>query len=226
VPDVRPASAIAALVTGCCDTVFRIGTHWVNVKTVPLEPGTVTRASDERGRVLVVEDEDHLAELYTDYLDEDYDVRTAYGGVEAMEMLSSDLDVVLLDRRMPVVSGNEVLAEIEERGVQCRVAMVTAVDPDFDIIDMGCDDYIVKPVTRDDLREVVDRLMTVTEYDDRMRELTARRLKRNVLQVEKSSSELRESEEFQRLQSEIADLEAEIEAIGEEIGTDDVTHHL
>jgi len=186
----------------------------------------VTRASDERGRVLVVEDEDHLAELYTDYLDEDYDVRTAYGGVEAMEMLSSDLDVVLLDRRMPVVSGNEVLAEIEERGVQCRVAMVTAVDPDFDIIDMGCDDYIVKPVTRDDLREVVDRLMTVTEYDDRMRELTARRLKRNVLQVEKSSSELRESEEFQRLQSEIADLEAEIEAIGEEIGTDDVTHHL
>ena len=198
----------------------------MNVKSVPLERWAVTQGSDERGTVLVVEDEDHLAELYTDYLGEDYDVRTAYGGVEAMEMLSSDLDVVLLDRRMPVVSGNEVLAEIEERGVQCRVAMVTAVDPDFDIIDMGCDDYIVKPVTRDDLREVVDRLMTVTEYDDRMRELTARRLKRNVLQVEKSSSELRESDEFQRLQSEIADLEAEIEAIGEEIGTDDVTHHL
>jgi len=186
----------------------------------------VTQGSDERGRVLVVEDEDHLAELYTDYLDEDYDVRTAYGGVEALEMLSSDLDVVLLDRRMPVVSGNEVLAEIEERGVQCRVAMVTAVDPDFDIIDMGCDDYIVKPVTRDDLREVVDRLMTVTEYDDRMRELTAKRLKRNVLQVEKSAGELRESSEFQRLQEEIADLEAEIESIGEEIGTDDVSHHL
>jgi len=186
----------------------------------------VTQGSDARGRVLVVEDEDHLAELYTDYLDEDYDVRTAYGGVEAMEMLSSDLDVVLLDRRMPIISGNEVLAEIEERGVQCRVAMVTAVDPDFDIIDMGCDDYIVKPVTRDDLREVVDRLMTVTEYDDRMRELTAKRLKRNVLQVEKSAGELRESSEFQRLQTEIADLEAEIETIGEEIGTDDVTHHL
>jgi DNA-binding response OmpR family regulator len=198
----------------------------VKVKSVPLELFLVTQGSDERGSILVVEDEDHLAELYTDYLDGDYDVRTAYGGVEAMEMLSSDLDVVLLDRRMPVVTGNEVLAEIEERGVQCRVAMVTAVDPDFDIIDMGCDDYIVKPVTRDDLQEVVDRLMRVTEYDDRMRELTAKRLKRNVLQVEKSASQLRDSEEFQRLQSEIDDLEAEIEAIGEEIGTEDVTHHL
>jgi len=199
----------------------------VKVKTVPAERAvTVSQASDERGTVLVVEDEDHLAELYTDYLADDYDVRTAYAGVEALEMLSSDLDVVLLDRRMPVVSGNEVLAEIEDRGLQCRVAMVTAVDPDFDIIDMGCDDYIVKPVTREDITEVVGRLMKVTEYDDRMRELTAKRLKRNVLQIEKSENELRQSDEFARLQDEIADLERDIEDIAEEIGTEDVTHEL
>ena len=59
---------------------------------------------------------------------------------------------------VPVVSGNEVLAETEERGLPCRVAMVTAVDPDFDIIDMGCDDYLVKPIARADLLDVVDRL--------------------------------------------------------------------
>ena len=201
--------------------------RWVNVKSVPAEHAPiVTQGSDGPGTVLVVEDEDHLAELYTDYLSEEYDVRTAYGGVEALEMLASDLDVVLLDRRMPVISGNEVLAEIEERGLQCRVAMVTAVDPDFDIIDMGCDDYIVKPVTRDAIREVVDRLMRVTEYDERMRELTAKRLKRNVLQIEKSTTELQNSEEFQRLQDDIADLEAEIDEIADEIGTDDVTHKL
>jgi len=201
--------------------------EWVKVKTLPHEHAvTVTQGSDGPGTVLVVEDEDHLAELYTDYLSDEYDVRTAYGGVEALEMLSSDLDVVLLDRRMPVISGNEVLADIEERGLQCRVAMVTAVDPDFDIIDMGCDDYIVKPVTRDAIREVVDRLMRVTEYDERMRELTAKRLKRNVLQIEKSTTELRNSEEFQCLQDDIADLEDEIDDIAEEIGSDDVTHKL
>ena len=64
--------------------------------------------------VLVVEDETHLAELYSEYLDDNYDVRTAYGGVEAIEMLASELGVVLLDRRMPIVSGNEVLAAIGE----------------------------------------------------------------------------------------------------------------
>ena len=199
----------------------------MKVKTLPLERAvTVTQGSDGPGTVLVVEDEDHLAELYSDYLSDEYDVRTAYGGTEALEMLSSDLDVVLLDRRMPVVSGSEVLAEIEERGYQCRVAMVTAVDPDFDIIDMGCDDYIVEPVTRDAIREVVDRLMRVTEYDERMRELTAKRLKRNVLQVEKSRTELEDSEGYQRLQNDIATLEAEIDEIAEEIGTDDVSHEL
>jgi DNA-binding response OmpR family regulator len=195
----------------------------VKVKTVPAKHrDTVTQASDYRGTVLVVEDEDHLANLYTDCLSDEYDVRTAYGGVEACEMLSSELDVILLDRRMPVVSGSEVLAEIKERDLECRVAMVTAVDPDFDIIDMGCDDYLVKPVTRDAVRDVLDRLMRITEYDERMRELTAKRVKRNVLEVEKSATELENSEAFQRLQGEIADLEDEVEEITDQIETDDV----
>lgn len=184
----------------------------------------MTQGTDET--VLVVEDEDHLAELYTDYLSDTYDVRTAYSGIEAIEMLASDLDVILLDRRMPVVSGNEVLAEIEERSLQCRVAMVTAVDPDFDIIDMGCDDYIVKPVTRDDLLTVVDRLMRVTEYDERMRELTAKKLKRNVLKIEKSPTELRESSEFDGLENEIGALEDEIENLADDLGTDYVARKL
>jgi DNA-binding response OmpR family regulator len=138
-------------------------------------------------------------------------------GVEAIEMLSSEIDVVLLDRRMPVVSGNEVLAEIEERALQCRVAMVTAVDPDFDIIDMGCDDYIVKPVTKNGLLEVVDRLVRLAEYNDRMRDLSAKKLKRNVLQVEKSKTELQNSQEFQRLQTEIASLESELDELAEDL---------
>ena len=68
--------------------------------------------------------------------------------------------------------------------------------------------------------------MRVTEYDERMRELTAKRLKRNVLQVEKSRTELEDSEGYQRLQNDIATLEAEIDEIAEEIGTDDVSHEL
>ena len=176
----------------------------------------------DRGTVLVVEDEQHLADLYTDYLSERYEVRTAYSGREAIEMLADDLDVILLDRRMPVVSGNEVLAAIEEGGYEFRVAMVTAVDPDFDIIDLGVDDYLVKPVSQNALLDVVDRLLTITEYSERLQELTSKKLKRNVLQVEKPESELHESERYADLEAEIDRLEQTLDDLSEDLSEEDL----
>ena len=180
---------------------------------------TAAIVTDESARttVLVVENEQHLADLYGEYLPDRYDVRTAYNGADALETLDQSVDVVLLDRRMPVMSGNEVLAAIENRDVEVRVAMVTAVDPDFDIIDLGVDDYVVKPVSKDTLVSVVERLETVAEYNDRQKRLTAKKLKRNVLEVEKARPELEASERFSELQAEIESLEAEVEALETEI---------
>lgn len=167
--------------------------------------------------VLVVDDERQLADLYADFLADRYEVRVACGGEAAIESLTSDLDVVLLDRRMPSVSGNEVLARIEELALDVRIAMVTAINPDFDIIDLGIDDYLVKPVTRDEVRETVDRLVALEEYDARARELSAKKVKRNVLAVEKSREELRTSEGYRRLTEEIATLEDQLDEIAERI---------
>jgi len=171
----------------------------------------------ERTTVLVVEDEQHLADLYAEYLPEHYDVQTAYNGADALEILDEAVDIVLLDRRMPVMSGNEVLAAIEERSIDVRVAMVTAVDPDFDIIDLGVDDYVVKPVGKDTLVGVVERLETVAEYNDRQKRLTAKKLKRNVLEVEKARPELEASERFSALEAEIEELESQVQALETEI---------
>ncbi|GGN89594.1 MULTISPECIES: response regulator transcription factor [Haloarcula] len=181
----------------------------------------VVTSEDETPTVLIVEDEQHLADLYTDYLSDQFDVETAYSGEEGIEMLSPTVDVVLLDRRMPVVSGNEVLAEIEERSLDCRVAMVTAVNPDFDIIDMGVDDYLVKPVTREDLTDVVDRLDKIATYNEELQRLTSRKLKRNVLQVEKTQAELDGSEQYRRLQSEIADIEKRVDTLAAELDVEE-----
>lgn len=173
-----------------------------------------------QARVLIVEDETDLAEMYDEYLPE-YDTSIAYGGEQALDSLSEEYEIILLDRRMPVVSGNEVLAEIEEQKLDCRVAMVTAVNPDFDIIDLRIDDYIVKPVTRGELRETVDRLLKLEEYNERMQQLTSKKLKRNVLQVEKTRAELSESAEFEQLQAEIVALEAELDSLADELNVDD-----
>ncbi len=180
----------------------------------------------EAAKVLIVEDEQELADLYHDYLRDAYDVDMAYSGEEAIEMLSDEYDAVLLDRRMPVVSGNEVVAAIEEQNVQCRVAMVTAVNPDFDIIDLQIDDYLVKPVTRQEVLDTVDRLLTINEYNDRVQELTSKKLKRNVLEVEKTKSELKESDEFEQLAAEIEELEVEVESIADELDAENLERYI
>ncbi|WP_262177959.1 response regulator [Haloarcula laminariae] len=176
---------------------------------------------DATPTVLIVEDEQHLADLYTDYLTDSFDVRTAYSGEEGLERLSEDIDVVLLDRRMPVVSGNEVLAEIEEQSLSCRVAMVTAVNPDFDIIEMGVDDYLVKPVTQRELTDVVERLQKITAYNEQLQALTTRKLKRNVLQVEKTRTELERSQRYQRLQSEIAEISDRVDELAADLNVEE-----
>ena len=171
--------------------------------------------------VLVVEDEQHLADLYTDYLADRYEVITAYSGEEALDLVSNEIDVVLLDRRMPVVSGNDVLAAIEERGLRCRVAMVTAVNPDFDIIGIGIDDYLIKPVTREDLRDVVERLQKIASYNDQLQALTAKKLKRNVLQLEKTKTELDESDRYQELVVDIRDIEASVDELADDLDVEE-----
>lgn len=59
---------------------------------------------DTRPTVLIVEDEQALADLYADRLGEAYVVETAYDGREALEQLDEGIDVVLLDRRMRSVT--------------------------------------------------------------------------------------------------------------------------
>ena len=166
---------------------------------------------DEKPTILVVEDERALIELYVRWLEDDYDVRTAEGGEAALEHLDEDVDVVLLDRLMPGMSGDEVLAELRERTTDCKVAMVTAVEPDFDVITMGFDDYLTKPVERDELLETVQRLLSRTEFAGLEQELYALASKQAALRSSKPDEELRESDEFAELEARIADLRTELD---------------
>jgi len=156
--------------------------------------------------VLVVEDERALIELYVRWLDEEYDVRTAEGGEEALEKFDGDVDVTLLDRLMPGMSGDEVLEAVRERDTDCKVTMVTAVEPDFDVITMGFDDYLTKPVEQETLLETIDRLLSRTEYVDLEQELYALVSKQAALEASKSVEELEKSEEFADLEERIAEV--------------------
>jgi DNA-binding response OmpR family regulator len=178
---------------------------------------------DGRPRVLLVEDERMLAEIYASWLSDRYDVETAYDGEAALDAYDGTVDVVLLDRRMPGTSGDQVLERIREGTGECRVAMVSAVTPDFDVYDMGFDAYLVKPVTESELRDLVDRLIRVGDYDAGLQRHFALSSKLALLQGHKSRDELEASEEYATLRAELADLDRELsDTVGdisaEEIG--------
>ncbi|MDR5656666.1 response regulator [Halodesulfurarchaeum sp. HSR-GB] len=167
--------------------------------------------SEATPTVMIVDDEVNITELFGVWLEADYDVRMANSGEEALAELDESVDVVLLDRRMPGLSGDEVLEEIRDRGYDCRVAMVTAVDPDFDVIEMGFDDYLTKPIDREGLESAIESLLDRKEYDDAMQEYYALTSKKAALESSKPASELEASEEYAELKAEIETLEGDLE---------------
>jgi two-component system response regulator AdeR len=181
----------------------------------------MSEAREDRPVVLIVEDEPDLADLYATWLRDEYTSRVTYGGTEALEALDDDVSVVLLDRRMPEMSGDAVLEAIRDRGIDCRVAMVTAVEPDFDIVAMGFDDYLVKPVSKDALRGTVESLHLRSTYDEGVQHLFSLASKKALLESEKSRTALADNEEYAELAEELDDLRAELDETVQELGQQD-----
>lgn len=99
--------------------------------------------------ILIADDEPEIAEILDAYLRrEGFRTGCAANGQEALDLHASlRPDLVLLDVRMPVRDGWDVLGELRRRG-DTPVVMVTALDQDFDKLQalrIGADDYIVKP---------------------------------------------------------------------------------
>jgi DNA-binding NtrC family response regulator len=179
-----------------------------------------TDSDDRRPVVLAVDDEPRVVEAFGLWLEDDYDVRTATSGEEALEVADADVDVALLDRQMPGMTGDDVLDELRERGLDVRVAMVTGVDPDVDIVEMPFEEYVQKPVDGDALHDVVERLLDLEQYDDSVDELYGVVQKRVTLEAELPESALADNEEYQRLREREAELEDETASVIESIDDD------
>jgi DNA-binding response OmpR family regulator len=145
----------------------------------------------------------------------------ATDGETALELVDDDTDVVLLDRLMPGLSGDEVLESIRERGLDCRVAMVTAVEPDFDVLSMGFDDYVVKPLFRADIQRLVRGLIERDAYDRQLSELFSTVSKLAALESHKEPDELADSEEYQQLKAELERTRERVEQLEADMSEED-----
>ncbi|PSQ18872.1 HoxA transcriptional regulator [Halobacteriales archaeon QS_8_69_26] len=167
--------------------------------------------SESGTELLVVDDETRLADLFSAWLGSEWNVETAYDGEQALAAMSESVEVVLLDRRMPGLSGDEVLEAIRSEGYDARVVMITAVDPDFDIVQMGFDDYLVKPVSKEELLDIVETVYTRSEYEAELQEYYSLTAKKALLEAEKSERELERSTEYERLVERVEGLSEQVD---------------
>lgn len=107
-------------------------------------------------RILLAEDEKDMNRVITRRLSwEGYSVDSCFDGQEALDYLAAvEYDAVVLDVMMPRVDGFEVLTRLRERGDDTPVLFLTARDALSDKVeglDLGADDYLVKPFEFDEL---------------------------------------------------------------------------
>jgi DNA-binding response OmpR family regulator len=106
--------------------------------------------SQEKPRVLVVEDDlSILTGVSMNLRFEGYEVLQAQDGARGLEMAVTDApDLIVLDVMMPKLNGYEVLKELRSRGVRTPVLVLSAKGMERDKVlglDLGADDYVVKP---------------------------------------------------------------------------------
>jgi DNA-binding response OmpR family regulator len=113
--------------------------------------------------ILIVDDEPHIVELASLYLNNDgYSTLGAHDGLQALEMIRKHHpDLVVLDIMLPGLDGWDVCRRLRQDGDNVPIVMLTARGEDVDRIvglELGADDYVVKPFNP---RELVARIKAV-----------------------------------------------------------------
>lgn len=121
---------------------------------------TETSGEADKARILLVEDSPSLAAVYKNYLTaEGYLATVAINGGEAFEQMESDPpDLILLDLKLPDMSGMDVLQYIHQQNLPCAVIIITAhgsVDTALEAMRLGAVDFITKPFNSARLRVTV-----------------------------------------------------------------------
>jgi DNA-binding response OmpR family regulator len=176
---------------------------------------------DDEISVLVVEDDPELLDLYARSLRSEFVAVTAIDGSTALDRLDRSIDVVLLDRQMPGMSGDEVLSEIRDRGYDVPVAMVTAVEPDTDIVNLPFDEYLLKPIDPETLVETTRILAQRVLFEEKSRAFF--RLASKKLSLDADGTDREGSDEYDTLREQMQELRSELDETINEVFESDLS---
>ena len=107
-------------------------------------------------KILVVEDNIQISENVKQYLKTEFEVKTAYRGDEAVDMLNlHEFDLVVLDLMIPEIDGMSVLSYIKSQRFHTGVIILTAkeeLDEKLRAFEIGANDYLTKPFFMEELK--------------------------------------------------------------------------
>jgi DNA-binding NarL/FixJ family response regulator len=132
---------------------------------------TVSEPATEKARVLVVDDHALLRTGVANIINQEPDLQVvaeAGNGADAIEAFERHRpDVTLLDLRMPVMEGVEVVRQLRERDPQARVIVLTTYDTDDEIsraLKAGAKAYVLKDISADDLVACIRTVLAGKTY--------------------------------------------------------------
>ncbi len=158
-----------------CVNVFSI---WVEIlerrnrRIFELQSALIVPTARRRGKpkVLIVDDEHPIRDAFGDLLQDTYTVLKAISGEEAIRLTYEEKpDLLLLDLRMPGIDGYQVCKRLKEDPATSHIpiVVVTAMAETNDKVKgllYGADDYLIKPVDAEDLKEKIRQILRRFEH--------------------------------------------------------------
>jgi PAS domain S-box-containing protein len=141
-------------------------------------------------KVLVVEDKPEMIQILTDYVlgPQGYVTLTALNGEEGLRMaLTEEPDLVILDLRMPKMSGLQVLQALREQQCPIPVIVITAYGSEEVVVRalrLGANDYVAKPFELDEMINVIERVLSRSRREKERARLS-QELERSVQELTK-----------------------------------------
>jgi DNA-binding response OmpR family regulator len=166
-----------------------------------------------KGNILIVDDEknarDSLAEIIRL---EDYRVITAANGKEGLKALDTErFDVMLLDLKMPVMDGLEVLKALGKKKIDTQIIVLTAhgsLESAVEALRFGAHDYLLKPASPQDIVESISGSIAIRAENERK--------KRLLEQMETSLAQLKDAEGIEQ----VSPVQSSMVALGQGVKVD------
>ncbi|WP_066622723.1 sigma-54-dependent transcriptional regulator [Clostridium magnum] len=128
-------------------------------------------------KILIADDEKNMLWALKKALkNEEYKITTASDGLEAIDIvLNNDIDLILLDLKMPKADGMEVLRKVKDKNLNIPIVMITAhgtMESAVEAMKLGAIDYISKPFNIDELKIIIKNALNIGNMQEKIELLT------------------------------------------------------